>query len=115
MPNLTYIWRDYSGVTSKDIDLDVEKKSVMQNRLALIYDHLVAYNFFLSNTLDSQIANHCKDKVEVLSIKFDILEARISPSPFIKSIRAIIKHRKFILSRITIRRIKSYIKGRVEA
>jgi len=115
MPNLTYIWRDYSGVTSKDIDLDVEKKSVMQNRLALIYDHLVAYKFFLSNTLDSQIANHCESKVEVLSIKYDILEARLSSSPFIKSIKAIIKHRKSILSRITIRRIKRYINGRVEA
>lgn len=114
MPDLTYIWRDYSGVTTKDIDSDVVTRQVMQNRLGLIRDHLMAYKFF-SNSIDSEVINHCKKKVDVLTFKFDYLESRLSSSPFKRSIYTIIKHRKNLLNKINISRIYRYINGRVEA
>lgn len=115
-PNVTYFWRDFSGVSATTIgkpDLQTVKK-----RIDLIEDNIKFYRYFLTNSYSKNnhdLLIHCSVILEELKFKKSYLDARIAGTNFVSIVSVIVSHRRVLLRKLTIKRIIRYIQNQVSA
>lgn len=115
-PNVTYYWRDFSGVSA--VTLGKPDLKSIKKRIILIEDNIRFYQYFLTDSytkFNHDLISHCRLTIEELKFKKSYLEARIAGTNFVSIVSVIVSHRRVLLRKLTIKRIIRYIQNQVSA